>query len=249
MLWSSSVESVAWPPRFSFILTAGKSSSSTRASHLGGGGLLGSGSWVYKGCWCSALPSLDPCKFHFQIPCILPALSLSPNRVGAGKQNQEEMRKLRTWRVKETSAQDIISLDPSWVLLFGFNEESELLPHSFEYFFNDGTFVLSVVTSKFWKQRSPFSSNKAGPIATLDSGFHFTRWCNNALFHLIFRTTLPVDTFILQLQKKKASLRNLRNGVKSQNRGWTWIQIRFQTIAFYSTSEVLFLFETYEVVQ
>ena len=46
----------------------------------------------------------------------------------------------------------------------GSNEESELLPHSFEYFFNDGPFVLSVVTSKFWKQQSPFSSNKAGPI-------------------------------------------------------------------------------------
>lgn len=48
----------------------------------------------------------------------------------------------------------------------GSNKESELLPHSFEYFFNDGTFVLSVVTSKFWKQQSPFTSNKAGPIIT-----------------------------------------------------------------------------------
>ena len=33
----------------------------------------------------------------------------------------------------------------------GSNEESEPLPHSFEYFLNDGTFVLSAVTSKFWK--------------------------------------------------------------------------------------------------
>ena len=148
-------------PQVESVFTAGKKSTSTRESHFRGGGLGGTGSWEYRGCWCSVLPSLDPCKYHFhKYPAFCQHFLLSPNRVGAGKQRIRNLESEGGFSTGYHFSGSQLSSP------LGSNKESELLPHSFEYFFNDGTFVLSVVTSKFWKQQSPFTSNKAGPIIT-----------------------------------------------------------------------------------
>lgn len=149
---------------------------------------------------------------------------------------QEEVRMLKTWRVRRASTRDTMSLGPRWVLIW--IQQTDLRNQSF--FHNHSNALLMMEHLCFQWLHLSFGNSKAHSVfiswannnVHLKSGFHFTRCCNNALFHFIFKTTSSVGIFILQLQRKKMRLREVRNMQSYKTRGWTWIQVWFQIHCF-----------------
>lgn len=177
--------------------------------------------------------------------CIQPAFPtfIQQSRWWEGEE-QEEMRMLRTWRVRRAFCRGCDFTGPQLSSHWGstnWSAVSEPFPRSFENFFSDGTFMLSVVTSEFWKQLSPFNYNQAGPVIICMWIVLFIAQGAITMPCFIYSPGRPwCRHYYSQVAKEKSEFEEVKGCAELQNRFGLESRSDSKSIAFYSTQRFYF---------